>query len=121
MIIDTHCHLYLPEYSQDIQQIIARAEAAGVQRFYLPAINSETITAMLSLEEQYPGKCISMIGLHPCSVQHDADQELSLVQQWLSRRPFAAIGEIGLDFYHDVTYKDAQYLTFRKQCDWALE
>ncbi len=121
MIIDTHCHLYLQDYKADIRQIIERAEAAGVCRFYLPAIDSHTTTEMLNLEAEYHGKCFAMIGLHPCSVQDNAEDELDKIRIWLTKRPFAAIGEIGLDFYHDTTYKEQQFMAFRRQIGWALE
>jgi TatD DNase family protein len=121
MITDTHCHLYLPEYRSDIEQIIQRAEAAGVGKFYLPAIDSRTLTDMLNLEERYKGKCFSMIGLHPCSVKDNVEEELELVHSWLKKRPFAAVGEIGLDLYHDTTFRNIQLQTFRQQIDWALE
>ena len=61
-LIDTHCHLYGHEFTQDITAVIERAENEGVRRFYLPAIDSETHDAMVQLEQDYPGKCFSMIG-----------------------------------------------------------
>lgn len=121
MIIDTHCHLYLSDYEADIEQVMDRASQAGVGRFYLPAIDSGTTAAMLSLEGRYKDTCSAMMGLHPCSVNERVEEELAQVQQWLVRRSFAAIGEIGLDFYHDTRFKDQQYGAFRTQIEWALE
>jgi TatD DNase family protein len=120
MIIDTHCHLYLHDFAEDIGGIISRAEKAGVSRFYLPSIDSHTIDSMLGLEEQFPGKCFSMMGLHPCSVGANYLDELKVVENWLLKRPFAAVGEIGLDFYWDRTFEQQQIKAFHQQAEWAL-
>jgi TatD DNase family protein len=68
-LIDTHTHLYVKTFHGDIAQVMERAEGEGVYRFYLPAIDSEEISHLLELESKYPGKCIAMMGLHPCSVR----------------------------------------------------
>ncbi len=120
-IIDTHCHLYSEEFSDDTALVIERALAEGVQQFYLPAIDSSETDRMLALEKLYPGRCIAMMGLHPCYVKENWREELALVKSWLAKRPFAAVGEIGLDFYWDKTFADAQYEAFRLQAEWALE
>jgi TatD DNase family protein len=120
-IIDTHCHLYAEEFKDDIALVIERAMAEGVQQFYLPAIDSSETANMLALEEKFPGQCIAMMGLHPCYVKENYQQELKLVQDWLSKRKFAAVGEIGLDFYWDKTFANEQYEAFRLQADWALQ
>lgn len=120
VIIDTHCHLYAEEFAADIEQVINRAAAAGVQRFYLPSIDSSATGAMLQLEIQFPGKCISMMGLHPCYVKENYEAELMHVEAWLAKRKFVAIGEIGLDYYWDKTFVKEQELVFRKQIEWAL-
>ena len=121
MLIDTHCHLYLEEFEQDLAEVMKRATAAGIEYFYLPAVDSSTTTAMLKLEAQYPGKCISMIGLHPCSVKENFKDEMNLVNDWLSKRKFAAIGEIGLDFYWDKTFVKEQYEAFNEQIELAIQ
>jgi TatD DNase family protein len=120
-IIDTHCHLYVNHFKNDIASVIERAVAEGVQQFYLPAIDSSETAGMLALEEKFPGQCIAMMGLHPCSVKENYRQELELVQDWLSKRKFAAVGEIGLDFYWDKTFAEQQYEAFRLQIEWALQ
>ena len=120
-IIDTHCHLYSTELIHDIDAVIERAGAASVEKFYLPAIDSETAAAMLSLEERFPGKCFAMMGLHPCSVKQNYKEELKLIEDHLSKRKFAAIGETGLDFYWDKTFVKEQYEALRMQADWALQ
>lgn len=121
MLIDTHCHLYSTEFGTEQQEVVDRAKAVGVQRFYLPAIDSEVIDAMLALETANPGVCFAMMGLHPCSVNEKVDQELAIVLEWLNKRSFVAIGEIGLDFYWDKTFAEEQRRAFALQMDWALE
>lgn len=120
-LIDSHTHLYVSSFNHDRDAMIHRALEAGVTRFYLPAIDSETTAAMLELEEKYPGVCFAMMGLHPCSVNENYKAELELVETWLSKRPFAAVGEIGLDFYWDKTFTEQQFEVFRIQIEWALQ
>jgi TatD DNase family protein len=120
-LIDTHTHLYLNDFKEDIQEVISRANAAGVERFYLPAIDSSEINNLLQLEQMFPDKCFAMMGLHPCSVKENYKEELELVKNWLIKRSFAAIGEIGLDFYWDKTFTTQQYDAFQQQIEWALE
>ena len=121
MLVDTHCHLYLEEFAADIPEVIQRAEDEGVKKFYLPSIDRETFPALLGLEARFPGKCIAMTGLHPCSVKEQFLDELAFMQQALQKRKFTAIGEIGLDFYWDRTFEQQQYEAFRTQMGWAKE
>jgi TatD DNase family protein len=120
-IIDTHTHLYSNSFLSDIEAVISRAEAEGVNRFYLPAIDSESHPTMLDLEARFPGKCIAMMGLHPVSVKEDYQEELNLVAEWLSKRKFAAVGEIGLDYYWDRSFDQQQIAAFHQQIEWALQ
>lgn len=120
-LIDTHTHLYSDEFAEDIDEVIKRAEAAGVQRFYLPAIDSTATEAMLNLETRFPGKCIAMMGLHPCYVKENYKDELKLVEGWLSKRKFAAVGEIGLDHYWDTSFAREQEEAFRLQIEWSIQ
>ncbi|HEY4289471.1 MAG TPA: TatD family hydrolase [Puia sp.] len=120
LLIDTHCHLYSKSFSQDVEEVIQRAEKEGVEKFYLPAIDSECQEALLALEAKYPGKCIGMTGLHPCNVKENYLAELSFVERELGRRDWVAIGEIGLDFYWDKSFSAQQYEAFHRQIEWAL-
>ncbi|MEM1124794.1 MAG: TatD family hydrolase, partial [Bacteroidota bacterium] len=120
-LIDTHTHLYVHQFEQDRAETIARAEATGVEKFYLPAIDSETHEAMLNLEVTYPKSCFAMMGLHPCSVKADYDKELKIVEEWLSKRPFCAVGEIGIDLHWDTTFFEQQKEAFRRQISWAKD
>ncbi len=121
MVVDTHCHLYLPEFDTDIDLVIGRAEKEDVLRFYLPAIDSTTDDRLLALEERFPGKCFAMMGLHPTSVKENYYEELRRVEDWFEKRSFAAVGEIGLDFYWDKTFQSQQTEAFHRQIELALE
>lgn len=120
-LIDTHTHLYSEEFKNDIKEVFSRAEDADIKKFYLPAIDSTTHEAMLQMEKGYSGKCIAMMGLHPCSVKENFEEELAIVKNYLDKRDFVAIGETGLDFYWDKTYTKQQYEAFKIQMQWALE
>jgi TatD DNase family protein len=119
-LIDTHCHLYSKEFTQDLEEVFQRAENDGVERFYLPAIDRHCQDALLALEARYPGKCFGMTGLHPSHVKEDHAAELQFVEAELARRTWVALGEIGLDFYWDRTFEAAQYSAFHEQIEWAL-
>lgn len=122
MLIDTHSHLFLEEFSDDLPQVIERARAAGVSSIFMPNIDSTTIEPMLRVCNDYPGYCYPMIGLHPTSVNETYEQELEIVRERLSApNHFVAIGEIGLDLYWDKTFLNEQLLVFEKQIEWALE
>jgi TatD DNase family protein len=120
-LIDSHCHLYAPAFEADINAVMDRAVEAGVTRFYLPAIDRENEPLLFDLESRYPDKCFAMQGLHPCSVKADFQDELKRVEVSLARRTFAAIGEIGLDFYWDRSFESQQYQAFHQQIEWALQ
>jgi TatD DNase family protein len=120
-LIDTHCHLYVEAFDADLPAAIERAENEGVDRFYLPAIDSTATSRLLGLEQQYPGKCFAMMGLHPCSVKENYRLELQQVEEWLGNRQFSAVGEIGLDFYWDKTFVPQQYEAFKRQLQLAAQ
>ncbi|KYP16641.1 TatD family hydrolase [Flavihumibacter sp. CACIAM 22H1] len=118
-LIDTHCHLYVEEFQKDTAQVLSAARQAGVERIYLPAIDSAEHLALLGLEAAHPGTCIAMMGLHPCYVKDNYEEELRKVEDWFAQRKFAAVGEIGLDFYWDRSYDAQQYEAFRRQLELA--
>lgn len=119
-LIDTHAHTYLPEFDADREALIEQAAAAGVSRILLPAIDNHTHAQMLQTEERY-ALCTSMMGLHPCSVTDTYKEELQVVEEWLARRSFVAVGEIGLDFYWDRTFTEQQYEAFHRQIELAMQ
>lgn len=119
ILTDTHTHLYSKEFDEDRNTLIEKAINAGVTRFFLPNVDSETIPAMFQVVKQFPENCFPMIGLHPCSVNTHYQQEIHVMEYWLSKRSFVAIGEIGIDLYHDKTYFIQQQDAFRKQIEMA--
>lgn len=120
-LIDTHAHIYLADFDEDRQAMMERADKAGITRILMPAIDSATHENMLNTAIQFPGKCMSMMGLHPCSVLGNYVDELNMIEGYLAKNKFIAIGETGLDFYWDLTYKDQQYDAFQWQIKWALQ
>lgn len=121
-MIDTHTHLYSEEFDEDRKEMIQRAFNKGVEKFFLPAIDSETHKKMLNLEVEYPDKIYAMMGLHPCYVKPETwEKELQIVENYLNQRSFPAIGEIGIDLYWDKSTLDIQIKAFETQIDWAIE
>ncbi|HVA97815.1 MAG TPA: TatD family hydrolase [Bacteroidia bacterium] len=116
---DTHTHLYAKEFDIDRNQLIENAIQKGVQRFFLPNIDSTFITDLLQLKNNFPENCFPMIGLHPCSVNENYVQELAIAANYLSKEKFIAIGEIGIDLYWDKTFFSQQQFAFRTQIEWA--
>jgi len=119
LLIDTHIHIYLPEFNEDRVQLIENSVVAGISTFFMPAIDSTTHEIMLQVEDEFQ-PCIAMMGLHPCSVKNDYLQELETVKTWLQKRKFIAVGETGLDLYWDKTFLVQQYEAFHAQIEWAL-
>lgn len=119
ILTDTHTHLYSKEFDEDRNTLIESAISKGVQRFFLPNINSDSIPLMFKVEKEFPQHCFAMIGLHPCSVDAKYLQELQVMEHWLSKRKFVAIGEIGIDLYWDKTFFEQQKNAFRAQIELA--
>ncbi len=114
-LIDTHCHLYLEEFAADLQEVMLRAEQEGVTQIYLPSLDSTHFQAMWDLENRYPGKCIAMTGIHPCYVKENYAEELESMKKILGTRRFAAVGEIGLDYYWSREFDKYQMIVFTEQ------
>ena len=119
--IDTHAHVYAAELTSDIDLVMKNAITNGVDKILMPAIDSSSLEAMLEIETKYPAHCIAMMGLHPCYVKENYKEELALVETWLAKRKFIAIGEIGLDYYWDKTFAKEQQFVFETQMQWALD
>ncbi|MBX2943988.1 MAG: TatD family hydrolase [Cyclobacteriaceae bacterium] len=119
--IDSHAHIYLKEFDHDRAEVLNRCTENNVQKIYMPNIDHTSIDSMLEVEAKNPTQSISMMGLHPCSVKKDFEKELYLVESWLSKRTFAAVGEIGTDLYWDKTYWEQQKEAFNIQIKWAKQ
>lgn len=120
-LIDTHTHLYVEAFDEDRDQVIEKAIEVGIERFYLPAIDSTYTTRMLDLEKKYPDQIRLMMGLHPTHVKENYKEELLHVEQFLAKRNFAAVGEIGIDLYWDQSLLKQQQEAFNTQIHWAKE
>ncbi|NDE79177.1 MAG: hypothetical protein EB047_08255 [Chitinophagaceae bacterium] len=109
--IDTHTHLYLEEFDNDRSVMLERARLAGVNQFYLPAIDSATHDALITMETTFPF-CKAMMGVHPCSIKENYQEELAIAQQYWEKRNFVAVAVIeNIDLAHLVLETDAPYLT----------
>ena len=121
MLTDTHTHLYSEEFSEDRDEMIQRALAVGVKRFFIPAIDSSYVPSMYELEANYPENVFLMCGLHPTYTKENYLEELAFVEKQLQERKFYAIGEIGIDLYWDKTFLKEQQEAFRRQIGWAKQ
>ncbi|MBI9040453.1 TatD family hydrolase [Lutibacter sp.] len=121
IITDTHTHLYSEQFDEDRNEMIQRAIDLGVSRFFIPAIDSNYLDAMLDLEKAFPENIFLMMGLHPTHVKENVEEELAFVKKWLDTRNFYAVGEIGIDLYWDKTFLKQQQLAFKTQIKWAKE
>ena len=119
--IDSHAHIYLSQFESDRDEIIHKSMENEVVKIVMPNIDHSSIDPMMELEEQYPEQCVSTIGVHPCSVKKDFEKELYLVEDWLGKRPFKAIGEIGIDLYWDKSFLEEQLEALKIQVNWALK
>ncbi|MDG1810604.1 MAG: TatD family hydrolase [Polaribacter sp.] len=121
MITDTHTHLYSEQFDEDRNEMMQRAKDAGVSRFFIPAIDSSYTKSMLELESNFKGAVFLMMGLHPTSVKENYKEELAHVKEWIDKRGFYAIGEIGIDLYWDKSFLAQQQEAFKTQIQWAKE
>lgn len=120
-LVDTHTHLYVSEFQDDIEFVLQRAKEEGVSKFYLPAIDASESAALLALEEKYPDLLFAMAGVHPCSVKENFEEEIAHTDNLLKTRRFAAIGETGLDFYWDQSFTKQQYESLQIHMEWAVQ
>jgi len=117
--VDTHAHIYSDKFADDRPSVIDQSMKAGVGRIYMPNVDSNSIPSMLEVEERYPATCFAMMGVHPCSIGADFENELRIAEEWLEKRTFCAVGEIGTDLFWDKTFIEQQKEAFEIQCGWA--
>jgi TatD DNase family protein len=117
--VDTHAHIYHEDFKVDREDMLQRCREAGVTRIYMPNVDHASIDGMMELESRSEGMCHAMMGLHPCSVKRGFEKELYIVEEWLAKRQFAAVGEIGTDLYWDKTLFEEQKEAFNIQVTWA--
>lgn len=121
MLTDTHTHLNSNQLMPDLSGVIERSMAAGVQRFFIPNVDIETADSLVAITKQYPNNCYGMMGLHPCHVKENFEEELAALFAYFDREKFYAVGEIGIDLYWDKTTLDIQTTAFKRQVDFALQ
>ncbi|MBP6128474.1 TatD family hydrolase [Flavobacterium sp.] len=121
ILTDTHTHLYSEEFDEDRDNIILSAIDSGVSRLFVPSIDSSYTQKMYALETQYPENVFLMMGLHPCYVKENYEEELAHVITELENRKFAAIGEIGIDLFWDKSFLKQQQDVFVKQIQLAKQ
>ncbi|MBA3647260.1 MAG: TatD family hydrolase [Chitinophagales bacterium] len=122
--IDTHTHLYLPEFDHDRDEMVQRAIDSGVQKFFLPNIDSSTIQSLFALAAENPDRFFPMVGLHPCSVKENWSTEILIIKETLFKLNQSAIygiGETGLDYYWDKIFIEEQQENFQLHIDWAMQ
>jgi TatD DNase family protein len=118
-LTDSHCHIYAEQFREDRGEALRRAFEAQVGRIFMPNIDHTSIDAMMETEAAFPENCFAMMGLHPCSVNKQFMRELYRVEEWLGKRPFAAIGETGIDLFWDKTFKEQQLEALHIQIELA--
>jgi TatD DNase family protein len=118
--IDTHTHIYLPEFDADRDGVVYRAVSNGIVKMLMPNIDTESVERMLSVENRFKGICYPMLGLHPTSVKKDYLFQLEKLEEIFSQHKFIAIGEIGIDLYWDKTFLNEQLVALRRQISFAV-
>jgi len=120
MVIDTHVHLAADDFAADLPEVLERAQAAGVRKFIIPGVDRASFYPMMEVVRRYPDKCFPAVGLHPIDVFDNWQEELSFVEEQLSKHTFVAIGETGMDLYHNKEHVAEQRLVFEAQINLAL-
>jgi TatD DNase family protein len=120
-LIDTHAHLYVDEFCEDLNQVVMRAQQAGVAKAILPNIDETTITGLKATSARYPDFFHTLLGLHPTSVRKDWRQQLDIIYKELDDNRCVGIGEVGVDLYWDTSLRDEQLCAFEEQLKWSIE
>jgi len=119
-LVDTHTHLYLPEFDSDRDEMVSRATVNGIEKLLMPNIDIHSVEAMLSAADRYEGICFPMLGLHPTSVKEDYIMQLDKLEKIFTEYKFIAVGEIGIDLYWDKTHLKEQLEVMRRQVELAI-
>lgn len=119
--IDTHCHLFLNEFENDLDQVVQQSIETGVYQMINPNVDDKTLPLLLTLKEKYPDNIKIALGLHPCSVKPDFKNKLYNIYNYIHKQSIIGIGEIGIDLYWDDAYKKQQIEVFETQLNWSIE
>jgi TatD DNase family protein len=117
--IDTHSHIFLPEFDEDRADVVERAFQNNINKILLPNVDAKTISQLIEVTEKYPNQCFPMMGLHPTSVDENFQVQLDIIEDWLRKYKFIAVGEIGIDMYWDKTFLNEQQEAFKYQIKLA--
>ncbi len=121
-MIDTHAHLFLPEFANDLDEVVQRAKQAGITKILLPNIDETTVAPLHQTVSLYPEFFYPMMGLHPLSIKDNWRGQLTIIKTYLDEKQYVAVGEIGLDFYRDYGMpRSIQEQVLETQLEWALE
>ena len=120
-LIDTHSHLYLPDFNDDFNDVVQRAVTSGIQKIILPNIDSATIQNLHQRVSSYPDLFIPLMGLHPTHVKKNYADELEIIVRQFEKYNYKGIGEIGIDLYWDKTFLEEQVFVFESQLRLAIE
>lgn len=120
-MIDTHCHIDDPQYADHLPDFLALQQAHGVEAMLVPGVDASSIESIGRLADAYPDYLFPALGLHPENIHDDWQQQLEQIRSELfaPHRRYIAIGEIGLDYHWDTTYKEQQHIVLRTQMQWA--
>jgi TatD DNase family protein len=118
MLFDTHCHLFDERFTDDVEEVIERALAAGVRYMVVPGVDAATSRQAIALAERYP-EVYAAVGIHPESLKDLPESEFDEIEELAKHPKVVAIGEIGLDYYWDVAPREVQQDVFRRQIDLA--
>lgn len=119
ILTDTHTHLYYETNQEALDLLMQRALDAQVSRLFLPNVDVASVPMVMNLANRYPGHCFPMLGLHPCDVKENYQEELETIYQEIPKQTIYAIGEIGIDLYWDKTKLAEQTVAFKTQIQWA--
>jgi len=118
-LIDTHAHINQPNYKDDLDEMIKRAVDSGVEKIFIPNVDTKSIDSMMKLCQKYKGICYPMMGIHPTSIEADYEKDLVIIEEWLDKEKFVAVGEIGVDLYWEKTFIEQQKKAFAFQIELA--
>lgn len=119
MFIDTHTHLYVDAFDEDRDDVIKECISSSIDKLLLPNIDVQSISRLLTLAKSYPKTCYPMMGLHPCSVNSNFENDLEIIKKALDENKFIAVGEIGIDLYWEKSTLSFQEEAFAIQIEWA--
>ena len=120
MIIDTHAHLYYADIKDRIEEILENAVTNGITKIIAPAIDLKTSEEILGLASKYE-MIYAAIGFHPSDIPDLTDKDFETLESLLKEEKVVAIGETGLDYYWDVTYKDKQIDFFKRHLELSAK